>query len=145
MLMEPLTANSMPSLLKRSPLVHKLQSGITGRLTVITAPAGYGKTTLIRQWMNTNPDAAITLLALSERDSNQARFFGRLGETLRTEVPAFDPTALTPFDAGNNENPADIAEALRQGLAGVCHPVVVVIDDFRSEEHTSELQSRPHL
>src|SRR5690554_2454828 len=91
MLMEPLTANSMPSLLKRSPLVHKLQSGITGRLTLITAPAGYGKTTLIRQWLNTNPDAAIALLALSERDSNQARFFGRLGETLRTEVPAFDP------------------------------------------------------
>ncbi len=131
MLMEPLTANSMPSLLKRSPLVHKLQSGITGRLTLITAPAGYGKTTLIRQWLNTNPDAAIALLALSERDSNQARFFGRLGETLRTEVPAFDPTAFTPFDAGNNENPADIAEALRQGLAGVCHPVVVVIDDFQ--------------
>ncbi len=131
MLIEPLTANSLPSTLERSPLLQKLQGGLSGRLTLITAPAGYGKTTLIRQWLATNPGAAIALLALTDQDGDQARFFGRLGEALRTSVPRFDASAFTPFDTGNNAAPVDIAEALSCSLAGVEQPVVLVIDDFQ--------------
>lgn len=131
MLIEPLTANSLPSILERSDLIRKLHEGSTGRLTLITAPAGYGKTTLIRRWLTTAPNAASALLSLDERDENQARFFGRLGNTLRAEAPAFDPTAFTPFDSGSNEAPADIADALRQGMAAIEHPIILVIDDFQ--------------
>lgn len=129
--MEPVTFNGIPSLLERSPLLHKLQEGVSGPLTLITAPAGYGKTTLIRQWLASQPEAAACMLALTERDRDQARFFGRLGETLRSGVDGFDASAFTPFDAGNNENPSAIADALRRGLGGVCEPMVLVIDDFQ--------------
>lgn len=111
--------------------MRRLQEGTAGRLTLITAPAGYGKSTLIRQWLATAPNAAVGLLALSERDAGHARFFSRLSDVLRAEAPAFDPSAFTPFDSASNEDPADIARALNQGMSGIDHPVILVIDDFQ--------------
>jgi hypothetical protein len=56
----------------RVRLLHRLTQGIENRLTLLSAPAGYGKTTLLAQWipMLSPADWHIACLSLDERDND---------------------------------------------------------------------------
>lgn len=45
---------SLPALVPRPRLTDRLQDGLQRKLTLIAAPAGYGKTTLVAQWLRRN-------------------------------------------------------------------------------------------
>src|SRR5512133_2032196 len=86
----------------RPRLIEHLQAGLQeGRkLTIVSAPAGYGKTTLAAEWIRTiqSKHQAVTdvaWLSLDEADNDPARFFGYLlfglhsiDETLGQSVPS---------------------------------------------------------
>jgi LuxR family maltose regulon positive regulatory protein len=42
-----------PELVSLSRLTQRLQEGLDGKLTLVSAPAGYGKTTLVAHWLHT--------------------------------------------------------------------------------------------
>ncbi|KXO10038.1 hypothetical protein J122_1991 [Marinobacter excellens LAMA 842] len=123
-------------LLDRPALVQALDQGSLKRLTLLTAPAGSGKSTLIRQWLATEPDRPAALMTLQDLDRDPARFFARLAQTIRAKAPDFDSSAFTPFDAGSHCTPSTIAEALVHSLAPIDHPVVLILDDFQHLSHT---------
>ena len=121
----------------RSRLLERLQAGlIDGRkLTLVSAPAGYGKTTLMAEWLsalsNGNPsDTRIAWLALDEGDNDPARFLGYFVSALRSVddnvaqsisgllgVPQLPPlTAL--FDEIINE------------LAILPYRIILILDDY---------------
>lgn len=58
----------------RSGLVDRLNSGLDKKLTLIAAPAGFGKTTLLSQWIPQSP-RCVTWLALDEGDNDLAKFW----------------------------------------------------------------------
>src|SRR5512136_516406 len=62
---------------QRPQLIQRLNEGFeSGRhLTLVSAPAGFGKTTCISEWMN-GLDLPITWLSLDESDNDPVRFFG---------------------------------------------------------------------
>jgi len=122
--------------LDRPALLQALDQGSHKRLTLLTAPAGSGKSTLIRQWLATDPDRPTALLALQDLDRDPARFFARLAQAIRAKAPGFDSSAFTPFDTGNHCNPSTIAEALVHSLAFIDHPVTLILDDFQHLSHT---------
>jgi LuxR family maltose regulon positive regulatory protein len=72
----PLRANLVP----RPRLLRKLDEGLRAgrRLTLVSAPAGYGKTTLVTEWLQGletgDTERAVTWLSLDEDDSDPARF-----------------------------------------------------------------------
>ena len=76
----------------RTRLADRINAGLwdgdrfTRRLTVISAPAGYGKTTLAVQWLNTG-DFPCAWLSIDENDNDPVRFLGYLTAALRQ----FDP------------------------------------------------------
>ncbi len=60
----------------RQRLLDHLREAVTShRLTLISAPAGYGKTTLVTSLLHTAPDLGVTWLALDEADNNPTVFF----------------------------------------------------------------------
>ena len=72
-----------PELVPRPRLIERLDRGLHRKLTLISAPAGIGKTTLMTEWLeNLEGDAKkenqieykIAWLSLDESDINQARF-----------------------------------------------------------------------
>lgn len=65
--------SSLPTVVKRSRLMEQLDGGLNQKLTLISAPAGSGKTTVITSWLATR-DEAIAWLSLDSNDSNLARF-----------------------------------------------------------------------
>src|SRR5688572_22962810 len=76
-------------LVARPRLRLRLDTGLTARLMLISAPAGFGKTTLLVDWMaslQTSSDSAVhgAWLSLDPADSDPARFWRYLLAALRT-------------------------------------------------------------
>ena len=65
-----------PELVPRPRLIERLAQGLTGPLTVISAPAGSGKTTLVSEWRVSlaGQDTLLAWLSLDEDDNDPVRF-----------------------------------------------------------------------
>jgi len=84
-----------PNLVPRPELISRLNAGLNGKMTVVSAPAGFGKTTLISEWIHHMErggkmedelfhPSSIAWLSLDEGDNDLARFLAYLITSLRT-------------------------------------------------------------
>ncbi|MBE2222017.1 MAG: hypothetical protein IAF02_10770, partial [Anaerolineae bacterium] len=62
-----------PFFIPRPHLIQKLNQGLHRKLTLISAPAGFGKTTLVSEWI-ADCERPFAWLSLDERDSDLSRF-----------------------------------------------------------------------
>jgi LuxR family maltose regulon positive regulatory protein len=62
------------NLVFRSRLVDRLNAGLEKKLTLIAAPAGFGKTTLLSDWIPKSP-RRVTWLSLDEGDNDPTQFW----------------------------------------------------------------------
>ena len=72
-----------PGWVARPRLLAKLEAKPHTKLILVSAPAGYGKTTLVTTWLRQQADVAICWLSLDEDDSDPQQFFRYLAETIR--------------------------------------------------------------
>jgi LuxR family maltose regulon positive regulatory protein len=72
-----------PDLITRPRLIEQLNDGLHRKLTLISAPAGFGKTTLVSEWfvMCKRP---VAWLSLDKEDSDPRRFLSYLVAALQT-------------------------------------------------------------
>jgi LuxR family transcriptional regulator, maltose regulon positive regulatory protein len=72
-----------PEIVSRERLINQLNEGLHRKLTLISAPTGFGKTTLVTDWLDnlqgdvkneTQAKSKITWLSLDKKDSDPARF-----------------------------------------------------------------------
>ena len=73
-------------LVERPRLLTRLECGVEHKVTLISAPAGYGKTTLLCQWLEICPHPS-AWLSLDENDSCLAVFVGYLIAAVHTAYP----------------------------------------------------------
>lgn len=118
-----------PGLILRQRLVEQLNISSQRKLTLVSAPAGYGKTTLVSSWLHeTNIPSA--WLSLDEGDNDPIRFFQYFFATLQkiipdigVDLPGMLQSAQPPsFDVLIN---LLINETARQPV-----PFAIVLDDF---------------
>ena len=78
-----------PKIVVRSRLIEQLNEGLLmrHRLTLISAPAGFGKTTLVSEWIATGKRPA-AWLSLDEADNNPVRFLTYLITALQNISPS---------------------------------------------------------
>jgi LuxR family transcriptional regulator, maltose regulon positive regulatory protein len=74
------------NLVSRPRLVNRLNAGQDKKLTLIAAPAGFGKTTLLSEWIPRSP-RCVTWLSLDEGDNSPARFWMYFIAALQTISP----------------------------------------------------------
>ena len=68
----------------RPHLIDRLNAGLNGFLTMLSAPAGFGKTTLLGEWSSkAQPGVRFAWLTLDERDNDPVRFVTYLSAALR--------------------------------------------------------------
>jgi LuxR family maltose regulon positive regulatory protein len=81
----------------RDRLSERLSEGMERRLTLISAPAGFGKTTLLSQWLITRSDEPwpIGWLSLDENDNDPSRFWTYFVAALRKLHPDVGGGAMT--------------------------------------------------
>ncbi len=75
-----------PSLVPRPRLIERLNEGLHRKMTVIAAPAGFGKTTLVGDWV-AGCGRPAAWLSLDEGDNDPARFLAYLIAAVRTIAP----------------------------------------------------------
>src|SRR3712207_5497684 len=145
-----------PEAVLRPRLNERLNAGLCRKLTLISAPAGFGKTTLVGEWV-AGCGRPVAWLSLDEGDSDPTRFLTYLVAALQTIAPSIG-TGLVDVLQSPQPPPAEsILTALLNEITALPDTFVLVLDDYhvidakgvdtaltflRSEEHTSELQSR---
>ena len=67
----------------RPRLIERLNVGLHGKLTLATAPAGFGKTTVIAEWIGSE-DLRVAWLSLDEGDNDPVRFLTYVVAALQT-------------------------------------------------------------
>lgn len=119
------------TLVARPRLTERLDLGREARLTLVSAPAGFGKTTLLAEWLDSaSADGrAVAWLSLDQRDNDPAVFWAYMVTALGKAVPRIGQGATDALAA----SPAD-SEAIVGGLAAdleaVEGDVILVLDDY---------------
>jgi LuxR family transcriptional regulator, maltose regulon positive regulatory protein len=75
-----------PEHIARPRLLDQLRAGVRGRLTLLAAPLGFGKTTLLAEWA-AEDSRAVAWLSLDDGDNDPARFLAYLTAAIRTVAP----------------------------------------------------------
>ncbi|PDW00238.1 LuxR C-terminal-related transcriptional regulator [Candidatus Chloroploca asiatica] len=121
------------SYVARARLLVQLESAQHARLTLITAPAGSGKTTLASSWAHQQADAVVWL-GLDPTDNDPARFWSYVLHALH----GLDPTGVAPLLAAlRSPQPSPIEAilaALLNALAARPAPLAIVLDDYHTIE-----------
>ncbi len=121
-----------PGLVLRTRLLDRLAECTRRRLTVLAAPAGSGKTTLMAQW-RVSPAAqehAIAWLSIDATDDDPVRFFRLLAAALQVAMPGSRSGALALRRTSPNPSPQTLAAALLNGLAEPAREVMLVLDGY---------------
>ncbi len=122
-------------LVKREALLAQLNAGLGGRLSLISAPAGYGKTTLVTEWLSQVPGGwHAAWLALDESDNDPVRFLNYLIAALQP-VHAGVGQSLAGLLQSEQPPPSEvILTALVNQLAALEKQIILVLDDYHAIE-----------
>ncbi len=118
------------NLVARSRLLDHLDRAITGRLTLLSGPAGCGKTTLINQWA-AGSKHHVAYLSLDESDNTPARFLTYLIaalQTIRGDLggQALNLIRVSPLPAVNS-----ILAILINNMTGLSEEFVLILDNYQ--------------
>jgi hypothetical protein len=123
----------------RGRLLERLHDGLGYDLVLVSAPAGFGKTTLPSDWLARDQlGAQTTSLSLDESDSDPVRFWEYFIAALRTVRPGVGEVALASIHSPQPLPAQSVLVPLTNELLGASQDLVLVLDDYqfiKSEEN----------
>jgi LuxR family maltose regulon positive regulatory protein len=122
------------ALVPRPRLRARLDHGAAGALTLVAAPAGCGKTTLLAEWLAAAPpdQRAAAWLALDPGDNQPATFWAYLIAALRMAAPGVGAGALAALQSPQPPPIEAVLAALLNELAPLPRDLVLVLDDYHA-------------
>jgi LuxR family transcriptional regulator, maltose regulon positive regulatory protein len=115
----------------RRGLVRMLEAGRARRLTLVSAPTGFGKTSTLTAWAAASP-ARFGWVALDERDDEPTRFWSYVVAAIESVAPEVPGTAARRLRAPGVSIADEVLPVLVNQLAQVTQPLVVVLDDYHA-------------
>lgn len=113
----------------RTRLLTLLDERSTGRLILVHAPAGFGKTTLVVEWLH-HTETPAAWYALDERDNDFTRFLLYLIAAIQTQIPHFGQDLCAGLLQPPPPSNQLAMDALLSELAIVPQDFVLVLDDY---------------
>ena len=120
-----------PELVSRPRLIERLNEGLLRKLALISAPAGFGKTTLVGEWVAGRGQPA-AWLSLDAGDNDPTRFLAYLVAALQTIAADFGAGVLDLFHASQPQPPPveSILTVLLDEIAAIPDRFALVLDDY---------------
>ncbi|MFL6196011.1 MAG: LuxR C-terminal-related transcriptional regulator [Thermoanaerobaculia bacterium] len=125
-----------PSRVPRPRLTARLESGAAGPLTLVSAPAGFGKSTLLSDWIHAQ-GRPVAWVSLDEGDNDVVRFLCYTVSALRKLHPGLGEDVLTTL-RHSQDAPAEALEPILTSLLNEVHALdedlVLLLDDYHAIE-----------
>jgi LuxR family maltose regulon positive regulatory protein len=135
-----LAAKSAPpairaQLIERAALIEILSAEPSRKLTLLSAPAGWGKTTLLAQWVSGADDRRRHgWLSLDASDNDPARFWACAIAALGKASPGVAPRAFELIKTGADPRQVVLPTLLNE-LAAIDYQIALILDDYHLVEN----------
>jgi LuxR family maltose regulon positive regulatory protein len=136
------------NLVGRPRLLERLEAGTAGKLTLVSAPAGYGKSTLLSEWVQ-QTKIPVAWLSLDEGDNDPVRFWAYFVSALQRiktldgswdSEPLLDLLQAAPIPEGE----AFLTELLTR-IASIHQRFILILDDYHAVTETQIQDGLIHL
>ena len=118
-----------PNVVLRPRLIERLNEGLHRKLTLISAPAGFGKTTLVSEWV-AGCERPAAWLSLDEGDNDPTRFLTYLVAALQTIAANIGEGVLGVLQSPQPPPTESILTALLNEITTIPDNFVLVLDDY---------------
>jgi LuxR family maltose regulon positive regulatory protein len=118
-----------PGLVPRPRLMDRLYAGLHRKLTLVSASAGFGKTTLLGEWAG-GCDCPVSWLSLDEGDNDPIRFTHYLIAALQQFDKEIGLAVSSFLRTPQLPPPDSLITALINDIAGTAGPFFLVLDDY---------------
>ena len=116
-------------LVERPELIRVLEAGRGRRLTVMSAPTGFGKTSTLTEWAATSP-ARFAWVSLDAGDDDPARFWTYVVAAAENAAPELPGTAARRLRGPGVSIVDEVLPVLVNELTLLAEPLVLVLDDY---------------
>ena len=113
----------------RPRLSNRLNAGLHGKLTLISAPAGFGKTTLVTEWIASD-ERKVAWLSLDDGDSDPVRFMTHFIAALQTVEPQMGTELLKLLNSPQPPPIDSLLTPLLNEIVTTPDDFVLVLDDY---------------
>jgi LuxR family maltose regulon positive regulatory protein len=117
------------NLVVRPRLVEALNRGLACKLTLISAPAGYGKTTLLSTWLN-QVTRSVAWLSLDEEDNDPARFLDYIIAAMQSAAPGFGETIASLRGISSPVSVEAVLTRFINEITGFGEDFLLALDDY---------------
>lgn len=119
------------NVIRRDELLSRLDQGLSRKLTIVTAPTGFGKTTLVSMWIASRQFAS-AWVTLDQNDNDVSRFWTYVVSALRTLDSSIGKTTLSTLMTSQPASFQSLLTPLINDLARLNETSVLVVEDFHS-------------
>ena len=119
------------NIIRRDDLLARLDQGLTRKLTIVTAPTGFGKTTLVSMWIASRQFGS-AWVTLDQNDNDPTRFWSYVISALRTLDSAIGKATLSTLMASQPPSFQTLLIPLINDLTRRNGPCVLVLEDYHS-------------
>ena len=123
------------AVVSRPLLVERLQTGRGLGLTLLSAPAGYGKTTLLSAWLASPTPPRSAWLSLDRKDADPVRLWTHVIAALHEVEPRAGTASLAALRARPDAIEEQVLPVLLGELSGDGPDLVVILDDYHLAEN----------
>jgi LuxR family maltose regulon positive regulatory protein len=116
-------------LVPRPRLYKRLDEGLMGKLTLVSAPAGFGKTTLVTGWLSES-DQPVAWLSLDQGDNDSVRLWTYLIAAIQTIHQEIGVEARQIVSAPQLVSTEPVAISLINDISQLAHDLILVLDDY---------------
>ena len=122
----PPTGNNI---VHRSELNEKLNIGLSRKLILVSAPAGFGKTTVVSDWIDQNK-IPTAWFSLDNGDNDPAIFLSYIISGIQSLHSSFGLSALKLLNSANKPSVESIVSLLINEILSIDQNILLVLDDF---------------
>jgi LuxR family maltose regulon positive regulatory protein len=119
----------LPHIVLRPRLIEQLNEGLHRKLTLISAPAGFGKTTLVSDWV-AGCERSTAWLSLDEGDNDPTRFLTYLVTALQTIAPNVGQGVLSALQSPQPPPTESSLTTLLNEIITISDNFIFVLDDY---------------
>ncbi len=120
--------STRPDLVARPCLIDRLNAGLRGKLTLVSAPAGFGKTSLLSAWIE-QTKRPVAWVSLDEDDNDAARFLVYVIAALQTIDAEIGASVLAGLQSPQPPPPLSVLPYLISDIASYAD-ITLVLDDY---------------